>query len=230
MQPTVYRHELKYEISYADYLAVRQRLRPVMQVDSHAGADGRYLVRSIYFDNPYDKVLREKRDGIQKREKFRIRYYNDDLSFLALEKKSKYNSLGQKTHAVLTEAECRALLCGNTADWMPNHPSALVRELYSKLHTQLLRPRVQVSYLREPYVYAPGNVRVTFDSDIRSSLYRLDFLTPQSPDIRMTEQPGDMVMEVKYDAFLPELIACLLQTGHTRQRAFSKYGTCRQFG
>ena len=72
-----YRHELKYRISLADYYAIRQRLRPVMKPDEHTRADGRYVIRSIYFDNVHDKALREKINGVQKREKFRIRYYND---------------------------------------------------------------------------------------------------------------------------------------------------------
>ena len=145
----IYRHELKYPISFSDYLAVRQRLRPVMTPDEHVQGNGRYLIRSIYFDNTEDKVLREKINGVQKREKFRIRYYNDDLSFIMLEKKAKYNSLCTKTDARLSERRYRALLNGKTG-WMMTHPSGLVRELYCKMNTQQLRPRVMVSYIREP--------------------------------------------------------------------------------
>ena len=160
-QNGIYRHELKYPIAYADYLAIRQRLRPVMRPDGHAGADGRYVIRSIYFDNAEDKALREKINGVQKREKFRIRYYNDDLSYITLEKKIKHNNLCRKIGAELTESECRAVLEGRT-DWMMRHPSELVRELYCKMGSWQLRPRVLVSYTREPYVYEAGNVTRTF--------------------------------------------------------------------
>ena len=64
-----YRHELKYHIGPADHLALRQRLKAVMQQDLHTGADGRYTIRSVYFDNYRDKALREKVDGVQRREK-----------------------------------------------------------------------------------------------------------------------------------------------------------------
>ena len=67
-----------------------------MKPDEHTRADGRYVIRSIYFDNVHDKALREKINGVQKREKFRIRYYNDDFSFLTLEKKIKRSSLCMK--------------------------------------------------------------------------------------------------------------------------------------
>ena len=74
------------------------------------------------------------------------------------------------------------------------------------MKTQQLRPRVLVSYVREPYVYAAGNVRVTFDSNIRTSLFQREFLNGTLPDIIATDAPGDIILEVKYDAFLPEII------------------------
>ena len=224
-----YRHELKYQITPADHLALRQRLRAVMQRDPHTGADGLYTIRSVYFDNYRDKALREKIDGVQRREKFRIRYYNDDLSFITLEKKLKHNDLCMKVDAPLTAEDYRRLLQA-PGPWMLEHPEPLVRELYCKMKTQQLRPRVLVSYVREPYVYAAGNVRVTFDSNIRTSLFARDFSGGTVPDISAANAPGDIILEVKYDAFLPEAIRALLQTGALRQQAFSKYGACRRFG
>lgn len=224
-----YRHELKYGVNYADYLALRSRLRPVMKPDPYAGSDGRYLIRSIYFDNYNDKALREKVNGVQKREKFRIRWYDDDLSLIHLEKKMKLNNLCLKLSAPLTEAECRAL-CSGKLERMREHSSELVKELRFKMTIQQLRPRVVVSYFREPYIYAPGNVRVTFDSHIRTTLFHRDFLEKDLPDISATDAPGDRILEVKYDDFLPEIIAALLQAEGIRQQAFSKYGACRRYG
>ena len=225
-----YRHELKYAIGPADYLSLRQRLGPVMQRDPHTRADGRYTIRSVYFDNYRDQALREKIDGVQLREKFRIRYYNDDFSFITLEKKIKHNDLCMKVDAPLTEEDYRGIL-REPGPWMLAHPEPLVRELYCKMQIRQLRPRVLVSYVREPYIYDAGNVRVTFDSHIRTSLFRRDF-TPDAPlsDISATDDPGNMILEVKYDAYLPEVIRALLQTGTLRQQAFSKYGACRRFG
>ena len=224
-----YRHELKYAISYSDYLMLRHRLRQIMKPDPHVGDDGRYRIRSIYFDNIDDKALREKVDGISKREKFRIRYYNDDFSFITLEKKMKVNNLCLKYDARITEEECRKILDGDTA-FMKDNPEELVREFYSKMKYQMLRPRVLVSYVREPYIYGPGNVRITFDSKVRTSLYQQEFLTKDTNDISATDAPGDMLLEVKYDEFLPEIIRNMIQVTDTRQQAFSKYGACRRYG
>lgn len=224
-----FRHELKYPLSEAGYQALSRRLGAVMRRDAHAGADGLYTVRSIYFDNYRDKALREKLDGAPRREKFRIRWYNDDLSFCTLEKKCKYNDLCQKLDAPLTREELTGILSGGGA-WMASHPEPLVRELARAMTAQQLRPRVLVSYVREAYVYAPGNVRVTFDSCVRSSLFHPELLEGAFPDIDVMPAPGERILEVKYDAFLPDVIACLLQCGDLRQQAFSKYAACRRFG
>ena len=224
-----YRHELKYAIPYADYLAVRGRLRGIMSADPHVLADGTYQIRSVYFDNEDDKALREKEDGIGKREKFRIRWYNDDFSFITLEKKMKIDSLCLKYDAAITEEECRRILDGDIV-WMKEHPQETVREFYAKMRYQRLRPRVLVSYRREPYIYAAGNVRVTFDSAIRTSLFHREFLTEKVADVSATDTPQDRIMEVKYDAFLPEIVQDLIQVKWLRQQAFSKYGACRRFG
>ncbi len=224
-----YRHELKYHITHADYLALRQRLRPVMKQDPHVNSNGTYIIRSIYFDNYKDKALREKINGLQQREKFRIRYYNDDLSFITLEKKIKHNDLCMKIDAPLSQSDFRRILI-EPGPWMLEHSQPLVGELYCKMKQQQLKPRVVVSYVREPYIYDAGNVRVTFDSDIRTSLFQNSFAEGQLNNISATDLPGDMILEVKFDAFLPEIISCLLQSENLRQQAFSKYGACRRYG
>ena len=85
---THYRHEWKHEINFSDRITIRQRLRAIAKPDEHA-ENGHYTIRSLYFDTPGDKALREKLDGVNRREKFRIRYYNGDTSLVHLEKKCK---------------------------------------------------------------------------------------------------------------------------------------------
>ena len=140
------------------------------------------------------------------------------------------NLLAAAAHLSEAVAEVYADILDGNLDWMKTHPQELVRELYAKMRYQRLRPRVLVSYVREPYIYKAGNVRVTFDSAIRTSLYHQDFLTKTVSDISATDAPQDMILEVKYDAFLPEIIQDLVQVPGIRQQAFSKYGACRRFG
>ena len=71
---------------------------------------------------------------------------------------------------------------------------------------------------------------MTFDSKIRTSLFHQKFLDSKVTDISATDAPQDMIMEVKYDAYLPEIIQDLIQVPSLRQQAFSKYSMCRRFG
>ena len=221
-----YRHEWKHEINAADMLALRQRLRAVASPDAHT-LGGKYRIRSLYFDTPTDKALREKIDGVDRREKFRIRYYNGDTSVIHLEKKSKLAGLGNKQSAALTPAQAQAILDGDL-DWMLDHPHGLVRELYAKMRTDGLRPKTIVDYTREPFVYAPGNVRITLDYDIRTGLSCTDFLNADCITIPAGDAP--MILEVKWDAFLPDVIRSIVQLPGRRVGAFSKYAQCRIYG
>ena len=221
-----YRHEWKHEISYADLLAIRQRLRAVAESDPHAQG-GRYLIRSLYFDNLDDKALREKIDGVNLREKFRIRYYNGDTSVIHLEKKSRRAGLGTKFSAALSREEAQRIVNGNP-DWMMDSGRPLVQELYCKMRWQGLRPKVIVDYTREPFIYRPGNVRVTFDYDIRTGLSCTDFLNPDCVTIPAGDAP--ILLEVKWDAFLPSIIRDAVQTPGRHAEAFSKYAQCRIYG
>ena len=176
---TDYRHEWKIELSPLDLLILRQRLRRVLQPDAHA-VDGRYLIRSLYFDTPEDRALREKLDGVSRREKFRIRYYNGDVSCIHLEKKSKIAGLGRKDMAVLQPWQAQAIV-DSRLSWMAESGMPLVTELYGKMCAERLRPKTIVDYTREPFVYAPGNVRVTLDYNIRTGLSCTDFLNVSCP-------------------------------------------------
>ena len=221
-----YRHEWKHEISRTDLLALRQRLRAVASPDPHA-VDGQYKIRSLYFDNAADKALREKLDGVSRREKFRVRYYNGDTSVIRLEKKSKLGGLGNKQSAGLTAAQAQAIADGRL-DWMPDSEEELIRELYVKMRCQGLRPRTIVDYIREPFVFGPGNVRVTLDYDIRAGLRCSDFLDPDCPTIPAGDAP--MILEVKWDHFLPDVIRDAVHLPGRRVTAFSKYAQCRIYG
>jgi len=221
-----YRHEVKHELNYLDFLCVRQRLRAVAHPDPHV-KDGKYLIRSLYFDNIYDKALREKNDGVNGREKFRIRYYNDDTSFIQLEKKSRLNGLGTKYAARLSKEEAQKIVDGDIG-WMLDHENELVRELYCKMQYQGMRPRTIVDYTREPYIFGPGNVRVTFDYNIRTGLNSTDFLNPDCITIPAGEAP--ILLEVKWDHFLPEIIRNAVQLPGRHSQAFSKYAQCRIYG
>lgn len=221
-----YRHEWKHEISYGDMLVLRQRLSAVMKRDAHT-VDGKYKIRSLYFDNASDKALREKIDGVNIREKFRIRYYNNDTSVIRLEKKSKINGLCSKESEIISLEQAKAISKGNY-DWMIDSGVPLIQELYSKIMGQGLRPKTIVDYIREPFVFSAGNVRVTIDYNIRSGMNCTDFLNPECVTVPVGEMP--IILEVKWDEYLPDIIRDAVAIPNCRVGAFSKYAVCRTYG
>ena len=223
-----YRHELKYDISYGEYLIMRPRLKTILKSDPYTDENGRYQIHSIYFDNYHDKALREKIDGVQKREKYRIRWYNNDRTHLTLEKKMKINNMCMKFQQSLTEEQFHMIIDEDFSFLMESNDEIFM-EFYHRLTSERLRPVVQVSYVREPYIYDAGNVRITFDSQISSSLAHHDF-GYASPFISATDTPEQIVMEVKFDEYLPDVVSNIIQIGSARQNAFSKYGACRRYG
>ena len=90
-----------------------------------------------------------------------------------------------------------------------------------------LRPRTVVCYDREAFSYPPGNVRVTLDRAVRSNLNPLSFLDAGPFPLKPLE--GRTVLEVKYDAFLPDLVRLAVQVPGRQAAACSKYALCRRF-
>ncbi|MBQ0000580.1 MAG: polyphosphate polymerase domain-containing protein [Clostridiales bacterium] len=220
------RHEIKHYISLADYYVLRQRLRAVLKPDSHTGPNGAYQIRSLYFDTPEDTALQEKLDGVRDRDKFRIRYYNQDTSFIQLEKKSKRGDACIKISAGITETEAQRLADGDY-QWLKEKKEDLFLELYEAMDRRGLRAKTIVDYERDPFVYEPGNVRITLDHHIRTGIRSTDFL---NPDCVTIPAAGDVIiLEVKWDAFLPDIVRDAVQLQSRSSTAFSKYAACRMF-
>ncbi|MCI9216511.1 polyphosphate polymerase domain-containing protein [Lachnospiraceae bacterium 42-17] len=221
-----FRHEWKHEINASDFITITQRLSAVARPDAH-GNEGNYIIRSLYFDNSSDKALREKIDGINRREKFRLRYYNNDISYIHLEKKSKYNGLSSKELVQVSNTDVEKLLNGKY-QWLADPKTPLTNELYSKMMSQGLKPKTIVEYERKAYIYKPGNVRITLDYHIRTGMLSTDFLNKEC--ILIPIRNPNVIMEVKWDGFLPEIIRDVVQLKGRFSSAFSKYAACRVYG
>ncbi|MBP0971791.1 MAG: polyphosphate polymerase domain-containing protein [Oscillospiraceae bacterium] len=220
-----FRHEIKHEINYSDMITIRHRLSAVAYHDPHA-INGKYFIRSLYFDNLADQALMEKVNGLSRREKFRIRYYNGDPSVIHLEKKSKIDHLGNKQSAPLTKEQAQRIVDGDL-QWMLESEFPLIRELYSKMQTQGIAPKTIVDYTREPFIFPAGNVRVTLDYNVRSGMRCTDFLNPDCVTVPVSDA---IILEVKWDGFLPDIIRDAVSLADRREGSFSKYEACRIYG
>lgn len=220
----LYRHEIKHLISPGDAVAIQSGLRAVARLDPHAGEQGHYRVRSLYFDDPMDSALHEKLDGVNVRRKFRFRYYDGDLSYLVLECKMKRDGVGIKPQMQLSVEDVSRILHGDTA-WMVTSGQPLLLMLYTEMKLRHLRPKTVVDYLRVPYLYGPGNVRVTIDWNIRTGAPGT-FLDPDGLTLPTVDA---MLLEVKWDEYLPGIIRDAVALKSRQPTAFSKYAASRAY-
>ena len=220
-----FRNEWKHEITTFDKLVLTGRLSAVMKRDRHA-ADGLYHIRSLYFDDLHDTALYEKIDGVNLRDKYRLRYYNGDTSYIVLERKSKINGLCSKKSVPISIHDA-ALLSGNRIVSVDELESPEVQKLYAEMQCKGLCPKTIVDYTRIPFTYGPGNVRVTIDYDIRCGVLTTDFLNPNCTTVPVPDSP--IILEVKWDEFLPEVIRDAVALPNRRVTAFSKYAVCRSY-
>ena len=139
-----YRHELKYLISYGEKAALETRMRPILQMDPHAGSGG-YFIRSLYFDDYWHSAYEEKEAGVLLRKKYRIRIYDNSDRIIKLERKKKFGSWIYKEDAILTRAEFEKILAGEYAFLLQSEQN-LCREFYYECVSQLLRPRVSARH------------------------------------------------------------------------------------
>lgn len=215
-----YRHEYKFLISQTDAQLLKLRLPHIMERDPHAGPSGQYTIRSLYFDDFHHSAFDEKVSGINVRAKYRIRYYNYDASVLKLEKKEKLGSLTRKTAQPITLEDalaleqCRFGGCPDTRDG-----------LAQELHLKGLRPKVLVDYDRTPFICRDGNTRITLDENVRTRPYDTRLLAPHDAMIPVLE-PGQVILEVKFDDFLPGCLNDAIADIPKAALAISKFALC----
>ena len=221
----MYRVEDKYNCSEAQLVMLQSRMEAALRPDSNEGGPEGYSIVSLYFDDFQDSCLQDTEDGVNRRSKYRIRIYNDSLDVIKLEVKTKQDNRIQKQSKTISRAEMESLMRGECiADQGSFEDPATLFNLAIK--NGGLRPRVIVAYERKAYVYEPGNVRITFDRNVRASNRVEDFGQKNiSYDFL---QEYDKVLEVKYDEFIPGFLLQLLEVGNMQQSAYSKYQLCRE--
>lgn len=229
MGNTPFRHELKYYITAQQAVMLSMHMPCILQPDPHAGADGKYNIRSLYFDDYGDTCLRQNEAGTDPRQKYRIRIYNHSAERIRLELKRKVRGMTQKLSCPLTRPQCEQLMRGEPLpmEELADAPELLQR-FCAEMRSRLLQPKVIVEYDRIPYIWPVGNVRITLDHNISSSPAADKFLDPDLP-LRPVLQMGHQLLEVKFDELLPDTIYRGLQLRDLQRTSFSKYYLCRTY-
>ncbi len=216
---TYFRVEDKYTLSYNETFKLKNLLSNVLPVDQGKA----YTISSLYFDDPQDTCLMDVVNGQPHREKFRIRTYNNSLSVIKLEHKLKSYNRIHKDSLTISETEMLEAMHGNFLDCIGGRN---ITSFGSSVLHRILRPKVIVTYERTAFLFPEGNVRITFDENLRCSNVVDDFCKQDAN----YEYPRDQktILEVKYDRFLPDFISNLINPGVLWQSANSKYRICRE--
>lgn len=219
-----FRHEYKYLISKASAELLKLRLKGFMDSDPHTGPTGRYTIRSLYFDDLAADAFYDKVSGVDNRTKYRIRCYNYSDSIFKLEKKEKKGHLTRKTAQSLTLSQVQAIQknpripCGD----------GLAEELRLFCSSRGGKPMVLVDYDRTPFVCADGNTRITIDENLRTLPYKGDLFASPNAMIPVME-PEQVILEVKFDDFLPGHFSACLEDIPKAPMAISKFALCMNF-
>ena len=232
-----YRVERKYFCSDYQMLVLRQSLAAILPVDEHQTGDA-YAVRSVYLDSYADESWEENEEGVDDRKKYRIRIYPDADERIRFEVKYKKRSRTRKEAFPIRRGECEKILQGESlmealgsgaleTDGRMDRLDDLRNRVAVDGQAGLWKPALIVDYERSAYVYPMGNVRITFDRNIAASICIPQFFDRDLPLTPIL--PTHMhLLEVKYDEFLPDFIAQLLDLGTLQHVTFSKYYLCRQ--
>ena len=221
------RHEKKYWINPGDMQALRQKLLPALAHDEHADKYGRYMIRSLYFDDAYNSAYYDKQDGVPERDKYRIRIYNLSDRVIFLERKRKMGNLIQKSACRISRELAEALIEGD-ASALLGAEDPLLQDLYIEMRHKLLRAKTLVDYTREAFVHPVENVRITFDTALAACPGSVDLFNKSLLTLSPLDDARE-ILEVKYDRYLPDYISSLLYDTPTEYCAISKYVLCRRF-
>ncbi|WP_309120785.1 polyphosphate polymerase domain-containing protein [Paenibacillus sp.] len=220
------RHELKYYIHISEYYALRNRLSAFMSLDRNAQSPEGYHIRSLYFSDQQETALLEKNYGVIQRKKYRIRIYNHSDKVIKLERKSRFGELVSKESASLSLPEYRAILEG-AFDATANRKEPVMQQWNTALQVHRLKPDIIVDYTREAYTSEPGEVRLTFDKSLSAVVDTHDIFEREAATATVLHSPR-LIMEVKYNDFLPGYIAEALRLRTHQRAAISKYVLCRE--
>ena len=222
----IFRHEYKYLVTHSQAEILMGRLTPILTVDKHT-ENRSYTIRSIYYDDIEDNCYYDTENGNDPREKIRIRIYNTKTDYISLECKRKEHSLTQKTSSLLSYKQCMELINRIIPDDLdPSDP--VIAKMIDKIKCHGYYPKTIVEYDRVPLVYPDGNTRITFDYNLRASS-AIGAFFDNNLHTRSIMPKGKLLLEVKYDEFLPVFINNMLQIDDISQTSFSKYYYCRKF-
>ncbi|MEA4970413.1 MAG: polyphosphate polymerase domain-containing protein [Candidatus Pelethousia sp.] len=222
----IFRHEVKYYISEREAYMLSQYLRLIMRVDRHAGVDGQYWIRSLYFDTLGNRDYFDKVNGYSERRKLRLRIYDADSDTAMLELKSKRGAFVHKESMQLNSTEAIGLINDNCA-FLPGLPNDAAGKFYTCFRQEHLRPVLLIDYERQAFELPFENIRITIDRNLRASLDASRLFDKSVPCINVMNE-ARCILEVKYRYAIPNFLRSVLSNIGLPSTSVSKYVISRQ--
>ena len=221
----VLREEKKFLISVDEFLKKSHELESMLLQDEHNGTHG-YIIRSLYFDTPYDDDYFEKQAGIETRKKIRLRCYNPGHDYAMLEMKQKQGAQQLKRSLRITKGDALKLI---SCDFSPliTYKEAFAKEMYAIMQYRCYRPKTIVQYNRKAFIAKENKIRITFDNNIVSTESSFDLFSSKL-NMNPVLDPYDVIMEVKFNGFLLGYIRQMINSIDKSELAVSKYCLARQ--
>jgi hypothetical protein len=221
----VLREEKKFLISAADSVRLSHKVSQVMLGDTHNSIHG-YMIRSLYFDTPFDDDFHEKQAGVELRRKVRLRCYSPDADFAMLELKQKQGAQQLKRSLRVSREDAKRLIAGDYTVLL-SYAEPFAAEMYALMQYRCYRPKTIVEYKRKAFIAKENKIRITFDSKVISTESCFDLFSPQL-NMNPVLDPYDVVLEVKFNGFLLDYIRELINSTDKSELSVSKYVLARQ--
>ena len=218
------RSEIKYMIGMLGYETLHRLLESTIRKDSYMKSDDGYLIRSLYFDSVSDKDYFDKLHGLENRKKIRLRIYDFDSDICKLEIKNRFNNYNLKESIIIDRSAAEQLI-DKKFEVLKDLDSPYAQKAYEIMKCQLYAPKVIVEYDREAYTIPEYDIRITFDKNVRGSFshdlyYKNHAMTPLC-------EPQTMILEVKFNNFLPTFLQDILSVCSGSMLSVSKYCLAR---
>ena len=223
----VLRQEKKYLMNIVDCERAVGLLQQVMIKDPHNGAEG-YRIRSLYFDTVDDTDFYDKVEGVELRQKVRLRIYDPAADFAMLELKQKEGQYQRKRSLRISRGDGEALAEGRY-DVLLKYDESFAAECYGLMNRKCYRPKTIVEYRRKAFIAKENRIRITIDSNISATEMNTNIFSPQLNMYPVLDR-FNAVIEVKFNGFLLSYIKNLTEIADRSELSVSKYCLARSAG
>jgi hypothetical protein len=214
------RQEHKFFVKHEDVGLISNLLKPLMYLDRNCINNQPYTITSIYFDSSHDEDLFNKLNGVRFREKYRIRYYNDDRDKAKFEVKRKHEYSIEKLSIDLSLDEQSSMLAG---DYSCLKKYEQFEYISYKMDFKCYKPKAVVRYDRLAFTLPFNNIRVTLDLNIRSSGFFSPHIEGSCLAGKLIMPAGYEVLEVKFLGDFPDYLKRLLASYSLNRSSIGKY-------